>query len=64
MMSNGRLEVIAKNALSEERRLMASELLALRILIDKAYNAAYTEESMHFISQAVNNLDAWIGRTE
>ncbi len=64
MVTNDRLELIAKNALSEERRLMASELLALRVLIDKAYNSAYSEESMHFISQAVNNLDAWLGKTE
>ncbi|MDK1241821.1 hypothetical protein QMT30_19165 [Cronobacter sakazakii] len=40
-ISNERLEAIAKNALSEERRMMAAELLVLRKEREKAEPVAY-----------------------
>lgn len=40
-ISNERLEAIAKNALSEERRMMAAELLALRKEREKVEPVAY-----------------------
>ncbi|EPR9026430.1 hypothetical protein ACU9CR_003732 [Cronobacter dublinensis] len=40
-ISNERLETIAKNALSEERRMMAAELLALRKEREKVEPVAY-----------------------
>ncbi|EPN9607013.1 hypothetical protein ACT5AF_003321 [Cronobacter malonaticus] len=43
-ISNERLETIAKNALSEERRMMAAELLALRKEREKAEPAYYLNQ--------------------
>ncbi|WP_312203022.1 DUF551 domain-containing protein [Kosakonia cowanii] len=44
-ISNERLETIAKNALSEERRMMAAELLALRKERERAEPVAYLSKA-------------------
>ncbi|HID7510291.1 TPA: hypothetical protein ACXHW4_004190 [Enterobacter hormaechei] len=41
---------------------LEKERNALKRLIQMAYDAPISDEGMHWVNQAVNNLDAWLDK--
>lgn len=61
-ISNERLEMIAKNALSDERRMMATEILALRKERERAEPVAWRSEGPFAVTRFKSVAGTWMAK--